>query len=265
MIYNWQHIVLLFFAMSVLGWAIEVVCKLVEFKRFINRGFLIGPYCPIYGVGSVLVILLLERHASSPFLLFLLTMFVCGTLEYLTSYGMEKLFHARWWDYSHKRFNIEGRVCASTLIPFGLLGLLLIYVIKPFLYRLFDLFPQTILTPLCIVLLLLLALDIAVSTTVLGKIRKSADLTGADDTETLTRAVRESLAQKSALTRRTLRAFPYARIYNHKLLAQLRLKKQQLMQENAEKKQLLRDELQLREQKIRAEIAAAKQSRKKTE
>ncbi len=263
MIYHWEYIVLLFFAMSVLGWAMEVVCKLIEFKRFINRGFLIGPYCPIYGVGSSLIILLLERYASSPVLVFLMTMLVCGTLEYLTSYAMEKLFHARWWDYSHRRFNIDGRVCAGTLIPFGMLGLLLVYVIKPVLFGWFDLIPRSLLTPLCIVLLAGLSTDAAVSATILGKIRKSANLTGADDTEALTRAVRDSLARKSALMRRTLRAFPYARIYNQKLLAQLRLKKQKLAREASEKKRLLRAELKLRDQRLRAEIASVKQLHKK--
>lgn len=88
----------------------EVVCKLIQFRRFINRGFLIGPYCPIYGFGSVLIGLLLSRYAGEPLVVFILAMVVCGTLEYVTSYLMEKLFHARWWDYSDKRFNLNGRI-----------------------------------------------------------------------------------------------------------------------------------------------------------
>ena len=118
-----EYYFLLFFVSAVLGWTMEVACKLVEFRRFINRGFLLGPYCPIYGFGAVLVTLLLSRYADSVAAVFVLAMVVCGTLEYLTSYMMEKLFHARWWDYSQKKFNLNGRVCADTLIPFGLLGL----------------------------------------------------------------------------------------------------------------------------------------------
>ena len=115
--------ILLFFTGAFLGWVMEVVCKLIQFGRFINRGFLIGPYCPIYGFGAVLVTALLTPFSASPPAVFVLAMAVCGTLEYLTSYSMEKLFHARWWDYSHRRFNLNGRVCAGTLIPFGLMGL----------------------------------------------------------------------------------------------------------------------------------------------
>lgn len=129
-----ENYILLFFVTAMLGWVMEVVCKLIQFHRFINRGFLIGPYCPIYGFGSVLITLLLSRYAESPVVVFLMGMIICGTLEYLTSYLMEKLFHARWWDYSQKRFNLNGRVCANTLIPFGLLGLGIIYGVKPFLF-----------------------------------------------------------------------------------------------------------------------------------
>ena len=96
-----EHYILFFFISSMLGWLMEVCCKLWQFHRFINRGFLIGPYCPIYGFGAVLVTALLSPYAGSPAAVFVLAMVVCGTLEYLTSYLMEKLFHARWWDYSH--------------------------------------------------------------------------------------------------------------------------------------------------------------------
>ena len=134
--------ILLFFTGAFLGWVMEVVCKLIQFGRFINRGFLIGPYCPIYGFGAVLVTALLTPFSESPLAVFVLAMAVCGTLEYLTSYVMEKLFHARWWDYSHRRFNLNGRVCAGTLIPFGLLGLGMVYVARPVLFGLFARLPQ---------------------------------------------------------------------------------------------------------------------------
>ena len=90
-----EHYFLLFFVSAVLGWMMEVTAKLIQFHRFINRGFLIGPYCPIYGVGSVLITALLSRYSKDPVTVFIMAMVVCGTLEYLTSYLMEKLFHAR--------------------------------------------------------------------------------------------------------------------------------------------------------------------------
>ena len=85
---------LLFFTASFLGWCMEVTCKLIQFGRFINRGFLIGPWCPIYGFGTVLITLLLSRFTDDPLAVFALAMLLCGTLEYLTSYIMEKAFHA---------------------------------------------------------------------------------------------------------------------------------------------------------------------------
>ena len=77
------------------------------------------------------VTLLLSRFTDDPLAVFALAMLLCGTLEYLTSYIMEKACHARWWDYSAKKFNLNGRVCADTLIPFGLVGLGMIYFVKP--------------------------------------------------------------------------------------------------------------------------------------
>ena len=226
-----EHYILFFFISSMLGWLMEVCCKLWQFHRFINRGFLIGPYCPIYGFGAVLVTALLSPYAGSPAAVFVLAMVVCGTLEYLTSYLMEKLFHARWWDYSHKRFNLNGRVCADTLIPFGLLGLLMIYVVKPFLFGLMDRMAPGLLEGLCIGLTCLILVDTVLSVTVLSKIRKEADLSGEDDTEAITKAVRAHLAKQSALVRRTLAAFPYARLYSKPVMQQLRQRRKAMQQE----------------------------------
>ena len=155
--------ILLFFTGAFLGWVMEVVCKLIQFGRFINRGFLIGPYCPIYGFGAVLVTALLTPFSASPPAVFVLAMAVCGTLEYLTSYAMEKLFHARWWDYSHRRFNLNGRVCAGTLIPFGLMGLGMVYVARPVLFGLYLRLPQAWMDGLCLGLCALLLGDTVLS------------------------------------------------------------------------------------------------------
>ncbi len=224
------HYVLFFFIASCLGWLMEVTCKLIQFHRFINRGFLIGPYCPIYGFGAVTVTALLSRYESEPLTLFILSMVLCGTLEYLTSFFMEKLFNARWWDYSHKRFNLNGRVCADTLIPFGLLGMLMVYVVKPFLFRLMDRMPENTLMILCLTLTAGFLFDFALSVTVLGKIRKTANLSGEDDTEAIARAVREHLAKNSVLVRRVLSAFPYARLYNRALMQKIKQRRKEIRQ-----------------------------------
>ena len=109
---NYLYYVLLFFTGSILGWCIEVCCKLIQYHRFINRGFLVGPWCPIYGFGTVFISVLLTRYSEDPFAVFGLAILICGVLEYTTSYMMEKIFHARWWDYSTKKFNLNGRICS---------------------------------------------------------------------------------------------------------------------------------------------------------
>ncbi len=255
-----QYYLLLFFSMAVLGWMMEVVCKKIQYGRFINRGFLVGPYCPIYGVGSVLIVLLLEKYSSEPIVVLLLAMVICGALEYMTSYAMEKLFHARWWDYSHRRFNLDGRVCAGTLIPFGMLGLLLIYVIKPFLFRLYALMSPGIVNILCWALSLIFAADVIISTNILGKIRSTASLNRADSTEALTKAVREALFKQSALLRRTFRAFPYVKIYNKPLLHQLRKRHKEFVNQTRNKRKALREEFANREQLFRKELAEYKRN-----
>ena len=126
-----------FMVYSVGGWIYEsILCSVTE-RRFVNRGFLNGPYCPIYGCGALFDLLLLGK-VQNPLLLFLLGAVVTCTLEYLTSYAMEKLFHARWWDYSDRRFNIQGRVCLIGAVVFGTFSVVLIKVLQPAVVRLTD-------------------------------------------------------------------------------------------------------------------------------
>ncbi len=87
---------LLFIIYAVIGWCMEVICKLIQYKKFVDRGFLIGPYCPIYGVGALLITFFLNKYVQDPVVLFVMAVVVCGILEYLTSYFMEKIYHARW-------------------------------------------------------------------------------------------------------------------------------------------------------------------------
>lgn len=115
---------------SVIGWIYETILCSVTQKRFVNRGFLNGPYCPIYGCGAALDIFFLSG-IRNPLLLILAGAALASSLEYLTSWGMEKLFHARWWDYSKNRFNIKGRICLLGAIVFGVFSLALIRYIHP--------------------------------------------------------------------------------------------------------------------------------------
>ena len=201
---------LLFMIYAVAGWIMEVTCKLIQYKRFINRGFLIGPYCPIYGYVALLITFLLGRYKYDALVLFVMAIVVCGTLEYLTSLVMEKMFKARWWDYSQRKFNLNGRVCLGTIIPFGILGLMVTYVTNPFLLGKLELIPEMWLNIVSGILFVIYAFDNIVSGVVIKAIKK-ADITASketDNTEEITKKVREILQSKSALHRRLVDAFP---------------------------------------------------------
>ena len=154
---------LLFLIYSFIGWLIEVIGKLIEKHKFINRGFLIGPICPIYGHGCLLMILTLSRYKDNPLVLFVNAIFICSLLEYFTSYFMEKIFKARWWDYSTKRFNLNGRICAETMIPFGILGTLVICVINPIFEYLLNLFNFETIKITAVVLFIIYIIDYTIS------------------------------------------------------------------------------------------------------
>ena len=195
---------------AICGWIMEVTCKLIQYKRFINRGFLIGPYCPIYGYGAILITILLRKYTNDPVVLFFMAIIICGTLEYLTSYFMEKIFKARWWDYSQKKFNINGRVCLNTIIPFGLLGLFIMYVSNPFLIGKIEQLPEIALNILSSVLLVIYIVDNIVSGIVIRYVKKTEKDFGKelDNTEEMTKKVKEILQSKSVLHRRLLNAYP---------------------------------------------------------
>ena len=145
--------VLLFFTYSILGWIMEVILSIIQRKKLINRGFLIGPYCPIYGIGVILITIFLAKYKEDRIITFVMSILICGTLEYFTSYFMEKIFHARWWDYSNKKMNINGRICLETLIPFGILAYGIIYFANPIILGVIELIPELITLILAIVLI----------------------------------------------------------------------------------------------------------------
>ena len=143
----------LFIVYSIIGWILEEIYVYARKKTIANRGFFIGPYCPIYGIGCILIILLLSGFKKYPLLVFILAMVICTILEYSTSFIMEKLFKARWWDYSSAKYNINGRVCADTMIPFGLIACFVIYVLNPAVMAVVNNIPFNRLTILVIILM----------------------------------------------------------------------------------------------------------------
>lgn len=199
---------LLFLIYSFIGWLIEVIGKLIEKHKFINRGFLIGPICPIYGHGCILMILTLSRYKDNPLTLFIYAIFICSLLEYFTSYFMEKIFKARWWDYSTKRFNLNGRICAETMIPFGILGTLVICVINPIFEYLLILFNFETIKITAVVLFIIYIIDYTISLIIMFGFKGTLKTVEKDGTEEITKKVKKILINKNVLYKRLVEAFP---------------------------------------------------------
>ena len=176
---------------------------------------MIGPYCPIYGWGAIFITILLHRYTDDWIALFFMSVITCGILEYLTSYVMEKLFHARWWDYSRRKYNINGRVCLETLIPFGILGLAVMYVTNPLILAGFAKVSEHTLNFVAIVLFIVFSIDGLVSLVVVSNVRSTSTKLNKkdagktmDNTEEMTAKVKEALRKKSILHRRLVNAYP---------------------------------------------------------
>ena len=124
MIHPLEQWFLWFVLYSFIGWMYESILCSVAGKKLVNRGFLNGPVCPVYGTGAVAVVFVLSPLKDEPLALFLTSALLTTSLEYLTSWAMEKLFHARWWDYSKRFLNIHGRVCLRGFVAFGAMSAL---------------------------------------------------------------------------------------------------------------------------------------------
>ena len=199
---------LLFISYAFLGWCMEVGCKYVQFGKFINRGFLIGPYCPIYGWGAIAITILLKRYTYDPFVLFIMSTLVCSIIEYFTSYFMEKKYHARWWDYSSKKFNINGRICLETLIPFGILGLFIMYVTNPMLFKIYQSMSEIVVHIISITLFIIFIVDNIISSNIISSVNVEGSKLVKDNTEEITEKVKQILREKSWLHRRLINAYP---------------------------------------------------------
>lgn len=208
--YNLAILFSLFIIYSAIGYIIEIIAVAIDSGELnFSRGFLIGPIIPIFGVGGLLLYLLLNKYLNDIPVLFIMAMVMCTTLEYMTSYIMEKIFGLRWWDYSDKKMNLNGRVCLSNAIGFGFAGTIITTIINPrilgFLYNI----PINTLYIISIIILIIFLTDLILSTSILVKLKLNVDsLTEKDATPRIKREVRKELSRRSVLTKRLIRAFP---------------------------------------------------------
>ena len=161
--YDVDTIVLTFFIYSVLGWVCEVVYCSVPKKHFVNRGFLFGPYLPIYGFGATFVIVLLEPFYDSWPMVMILSAVITSVLEYITSFLLEKIFKVKLWDYSTYPLNLNGRICALNSTLFALLSLFIIYVINMPVYSFLSSLNPTLVQILSLLVTAVMSADAAVA------------------------------------------------------------------------------------------------------
>lgn len=127
----YNNMILYFMIYSFLGWCTEVIYYFKVEHKFVNRGFLYGPFCPIYGCGIILVVTLLDGYKDNLIILFISAFFLTSILEYITGYILEKLFKSKWWDYTDDPLNINGRVCLLYSILWGMACVFIIKVLHP--------------------------------------------------------------------------------------------------------------------------------------
>lgn len=135
---NFFEILTFFIIYSFLGWILESVVRSISEKKLINTGFLNGPFCPIYGCGAIIMILFLRKFTNNYLLLFLISFVILSAWEYIVGFFLEKTFKTKYWDYSNKKFNLQGRVCLENSICWGILGVLFIKYIHPFVLNIVE-------------------------------------------------------------------------------------------------------------------------------
>lgn len=253
------NLILVFFVFSFVGWCIEVTLKYRQFGRFINRGFLIGPWLPIYGAGAALITLMvagltpMEKGIGTTFAISLI---VCGLIEYMASYFMEKRFHARWWDYSQKPMNLNGRVWIGNLILFGIGGVAIIHIVNPLLYGVFENLSIVSREIIASCLSVIFVADYSVSHFVLKLVKIGVESSDADNTEAISKDVKLLLSNKSIFYRRFANAYPDVIYRTEKVKArmeEIRLETEKFRIE-AEKRL---DELNQQYEKNKAELGAS--------
>lgn len=164
-----------FIIYSFLGWVLEVLYHLVINKKFINRGFLLGPLCPIYGFGAVILIVLLHNVGDSYLKVFLWGAFFASLLEFITGYVLEKLFKQKWWDYSQMKFNIGGYIALEFSIVWGFVAIFLIEYLHPFILTLIHKVPTNVMNILIPVVFVILMIDVIYTVDSLIQFRKVLD------------------------------------------------------------------------------------------
>lgn len=204
----------IFTVFSFAGWVMETLLYLLRDKKAVKRGFLFGPVCPIYGCAAVICDLTLYGRINNIFLIFVIGFFMSGVLEYLTHFAMEKMFHAMWWDYSGRKFNLNGRIYLNGLLIFAAGVVLIVKLLLPLMYKLINLIPNTALYIVCFIVYSVMIVDLATTivdlkdviktlknfqATAVEEAQKSVDLT-TEQIETIKNTIQDSEMYKKTIS-----------------------------------------------------------------
>lgn len=252
------------FFFSCIGWLMEVTLKYIQYHRLINRGYLIGPYCPIYGCGVVAVTVLVGDvigYEGSISDTFLAGFVICGLLEYFVSWYMEKMFHARWWDYSTKPMNLNGRIWIGNLILFGIASVAIMKLINPIFFGILAEWTKTLVITTAAAVAVILVTDNIVSHILMNIVKQEIDGSEADNTEEVSRRVRELLRNRSVLLARIQAAYPDMQARPERFTKQLR----EARIEVKEATQRVKENLETATEKTKTELEKKKNEWKETE
>lgn len=215
MLDNFLNLFLQFIIYSFFGYLIEVTsCSIRNRKLTLNRGFFLGPYLPIFGFSCMLMDFVILRYKSDLLIVFVMSAFISSTIEYITSYGLEKIFKARWWDYTNHKFNLDGRICLFNSLLFGIGGIAFCYIINPVTTFIIEIMPLFLFRIVSIVLLVLFLVDVIITITTLYQVKiSSIKFKSRDVTAEITKIIREELTKKRDIktnffVRHMLNAFP---------------------------------------------------------
>ena len=249
-----MYLFYLFFAYATIGWIIEVVFHAVNVGEFVNRGFLAGAYCPIYGFGMIFILWLLRPYIDNALILFLLSIVITTLVELLGGFFLELFFHQKWWDYSDLPFNFKGYICVRFSLYWGFATLIAVKFVHPLVEKIYEFLPRIVSYPILIILFCIIIIDCIITNigvlkmnkdlaelqAISTKIESFSDNFGTHITETVFRSqeVKKALNKKfnermetfSKKNKRLLEAFPDLKSREHGRL--FKLAKEKLMGKN---------------------------------
>ena len=188
--YNFIDILIYFITYSFLGWIMESIFRSICEKKLINTGFLKGPFCPIYGIGAIIMLLFLKSFSNNLLLLFFISVIVLTLWEYLVGVLLEKLFHTKYWDYSNNKFNFQGRICLMNSIFWGILGVVFTQYIHPVVENILGKIDIRLLTFIYAIIGIVMLVDMVISVIKVKHIKATLD-----KIEKLNKEIKEKLKE----------------------------------------------------------------------